>query len=60
MDHLKLDAEYFPKTVFEALAFEYVKSHNLAYKTPAEIFRMYKTALNEIRKESKNMANKKE
>lgn len=47
-DSVKITSGTFPKDVFEALAFEYVKNQDLTGKSPKEIYEMYKAAKSEM------------
>ena len=55
MSNESVSLHKFPSSEYDALAFLYVQNQDLTGKTPVEIYRMYETALHEIRCENRKM-----
>lgn len=52
---VKFELKAFPSTYSEALALAYVNAQDLSGKTPADVYRIYKNAYDEIEAERKKV-----
>lgn len=54
-DNNKIEIKSFPNTEYEALALAFVNAQDLSGKTPAEVYRIYHNACEEIKEEHKKI-----